>query len=125
MVNIDYTIVGLCLDIIGVWGVAYELLWGYPKDIKKQILKNQLKSQIDHNNQVKAINSRLSVPPYSVEERDKIIRNDEAEIQLDIKAIRDEINLLSQGHHDRSFLFGFIGIFLLTLGFIFQIIGAL
>ncbi|MCK4391928.1 hypothetical protein KAX17_03395 [Candidatus Bipolaricaulota bacterium] len=119
------TIAGLVLGIVGAWGLAYEILWGFPRRNKKETHESRLNSLRESASYLENSIRNYPRPPYDDEEIERILKELHDHYDPMIRKEEDKIAEYSIGHRERSFNRALLGIALLTLGFILQIIGAI
>ena len=120
-----FTILGLGFDVIGAWCVACELLFRLPKRNRQYILVKQLENLRSFVALVTTGKLAPPSPPYNNNEISEETKKVLEEWQPRIDALEAEISKLGEGHEERSYMIGWFGIILLTLGFGSQILGAL
>ena len=119
------TIIGLILNFIGAWCLAYELLWGYPKDNRRIILQNQLSNLEEFFIQMDGIIDGWAEPPYTREEKEaekQKVRDDKRD---NVENLEAKISACGEGHREKSFYIALLGVVLLSAGFVFQLIDLL
>ena len=117
-----YTIIGLSLNFIGAWCLAYELLWGYPKSNLKAIAEMRLAGLYEYFEQMDRIIDGWGEPPYTAEEKDNEKKDVRMQMADRVNALKTEISNYGEGHKEKSYIIGLIGAVLLSAGFILQLI---
>ena len=120
-----YTVIGLLLDIAGAWLIAYEILWGYPKRNQRLICENRLGFLKTDLSKLEQSIKNYPSPPYMDEDIARCLKELHESYDPMISEEQTKIKELSEGHIERSFSFAFLGIILLTLGFVLQLVGSL
>jgi len=107
------TVIGLLLDIIGAWLLAYEIIWGYPKKDKALYAELRLKNILSGYKIQREISS-------SDEERKAL----DDRFKPIIKEEEKTIDIAGREHLEKSTRLALLGVVLLTVGFILQIIAS-
>ena len=91
------------------------LLTGYPKRNVADIKTHQLEGLKNFLKYMHDANMALPTPPYSAAEKEAL--NDELAKQFPTAALENEIKELTQGHAQRSFILGWVGMIAVLAGF--------
>ncbi|CAH1386371.1 hypothetical protein [Candidatus Nitrotoga sp. M5] len=117
----NLTIVGLIFDIVGTWCIAYEILRGYPKRNRANLLRGHQKQRLEFAKHMK--NTYLNLPSdvYSEEEKRKMSDGVTKKYYDNANKLEREIENELEPHMHLSFFWGVIGVICLTIGFLLQI----
>ena len=120
-----YTIIGLLLDIIGAWLIAYEFIWRYPKMWQAKIAETRIQNLESNRDELKRTNNNLPSPPYTREEIHGFQVELDKKYEVWINIQRDIVETNTMGHKDRAIIISLAGLLLLTVGFALQIAGVI
>ena len=118
-------VLGLCLDIVGVAFLTYDILYKPGKIFKIKTKKTQLKSAKWVRNSIIALYKHLHQPPYTEERIQALINETNADYEKSGGELEDQIRNLEEGYPKKVFKWGWRGIILVTIGFTLQAVGTI
>jgi hypothetical protein len=117
--------VGLAFDIVGTWCLAYEILRGYPKRNRVNLLRGHQKQRLEFAKDLEETYLNLPSDVYSEVEKRKMSDAVTKKYYDDAKELGRKIEGEMGPHMHWSFLWGAIGVLCLTVGFLLQMQAAI
>jgi hypothetical protein len=122
--SIAFTVSGLVFDIFGVWLVAYEIIFGYPKRNRAMFHERTLAHHEQFLSEMLSGTDALAEPPYASEEKHRLRLELHKTWDPKISDVKNKLDELGEGHRTKSFHFALLGVGFITVGFVLQIIVA-
>jgi hypothetical protein len=114
-------VVGLIFEVIGVWLVAYDLIWGLKRRNRLYIVESQLNNLSKHLKQMKSIIEKTPSPPYSQQQIQEFLSENEEQWEPRIAELTFEKSKL-ENTPDFVAMISLLGLVMISVGAILQII---
>lgn len=118
-------VLGLCLDIVGVALLTYDIVYNPGRLFQIKTKKTQLKSAKWVRDSIIAMHKHLPRPPYTEEKIQTLINETNANYEKSSGELEDQVRNLEEGYPKKLFNWGLRGIMLVTIGFILQAVGTM
>jgi hypothetical protein len=110
--------------LIGALGLAFEVLWGFPRRSELQHVEAKL-AQLKQFLATQEQAIRELPPPYSDGEKGILVRDLREQFGLDTVRLEERAKKLTEGHAEQSFYLGVAGAAFLVTGFFLDVLSAL
>ncbi|MFX1492068.1 MAG: hypothetical protein ACFFBU_07390 [Promethearchaeota archaeon] len=117
-----WQVVGLIIDVVGVWFVAYELFMGQRKRGVIDMYQARKNTYTAHLESILQ-NLRSYPDSYPENEKKRLETEYREHWEPEIQKLTEEMRKINESHVWKSFKYGAIGVVLITICFIFQVIG--
>ncbi|MEC3906207.1 hypothetical protein VOI54_04205 [Tamlana sp. 2201CG12-4] len=114
---------GLILDVVGIWLLALDLIWGLPVENKLYYIDKKLANDESHYEYMKNLISNYPTPPYTDKEINTLQKENDDYYLLSKNKMKEEKMILEKTPFKIA-TWGLIGLILASIGFILQIIGS-
>jgi len=106
---------GTLVTFLGAVGLGYDLLTGYPNRNRAEIVRIQLQNLKEFKIRMEADYKKLGAPHTAADIKALI---DNLNTQFPTTDLDNELTKLTGNHEERSFVYGWLGFWGVTIGFL-------